>query len=228
MPVSWTAFMDQRLLVAVLAAVKLHTAVVVAKWQDLFGRDDVEQPTQRAIVKHIGKLKKTLDISGGKTSGATSGVKKEPKGVKTPKNKKQKFISAPLTPPGSADHDDDERGSLMKGEITDQDSPSPTKKRLRSKTFKANTSSKRRRANLSDEEDSMSDGGDAEDDASPAEPSSVKNEDDEFVVPGEMRSNNVSIPARSQRPRRAKAERKPILINDDTTEDECDIVEEAE
>ncbi|KAI5366449.1 hypothetical protein Slin14017_G040890 [Septoria linicola] len=69
MPIFWTPQMDQKLLIAVLAAVKLDPDVLLSRWTELFGKT-IECPTKRAIVEHIIKLKKSMGIGSVKPSAA--------------------------------------------------------------------------------------------------------------------------------------------------------------
>ncbi|USW54650.1 hypothetical protein Slin15195_G079690 [Septoria linicola] len=69
MPIFWTPQMDQKLLIAVLAAVKLDPDVLLSRWTELFGKT-IECSTKRATVEHIIKLKKSMGIGSVKPSAA--------------------------------------------------------------------------------------------------------------------------------------------------------------
>ncbi|EME46769.1 hypothetical protein DOTSEDRAFT_22804 [Dothistroma septosporum NZE10] len=149
-------------------------------------KEESEQPTQRAIVEHIVKLKKTLGISGSQSSATANVIKKEPK---SPRYKKQKTVSAPLTPPGSAGHDDNEQHDSDHDQRTVR---TPAKKSANSRTPKGKPASKRQRNDFTDEEEPMTEGDDDEENDSVAQFPAFKREDDEFFMPGEGSSPKAS------------------------------------
>ncbi|KAF2168485.1 hypothetical protein M409DRAFT_21234 [Zasmidium cellare ATCC 36951] len=121
MTVSWSADMDQRLLMAVLAVVKLDTAAVEEKWKELFKFEDITQPTKRAIVEHIAKLKKALGISGGKTpsgDAASTPTKPKAKGIGKAARKPKNGSKSPNSP-RKEDRDDTEKPADIKDERMD-------------------------------------------------------------------------------------------------------------
>lgn len=218
--------MDQRLLMVVLAVVKLDTAAVEEKWKELFSAyywhswmlpltqlrseyENITQPTKRAIVEHIAKLKKTLGISPGKAPSGDSPstfMKAKDKGA-VKAGRKPKNVLKSLGSLGNEDRDDTEQPV----EIKDEPTGSPAQESLSSTSSrgsKGKPNAKRRRGSLSDE------------DSSDDETISIKSEESEFRGPRSLIDGNTPSPTRNQAPRRAKTERKVSWVELSSTEED--------
>ncbi|CAK4031299.1 Hypothetical predicted protein [Lecanosticta acicola] len=206
MGVSWTATMDQRLLLVILSIVKLDAAAIAAKWQEEYGSDGSDQPTKRGITEHIFKLKKSLGMSPSKASGVRNKRSTQPNALKRSPGKRTKFIS----PPANGRDDTELPLSPIKKEGDTRETPNtpPPSTGGRSPTFGRSVlgtppQGKRKHGNMSADEDS-------DDDAS------VKSEaSDEYRG---RSSGFPESPVRVMQPRRAKSER-PVIVIDETSED---------
>lgn len=218
--------MDQRLLMAVLAVVKLDTAAVEEKWKELFSKfcqpsiyhslnevhteyENITQPTKRAIVEHIAKLKKTLGISAGKAASGDSPStprKTKAKGAAKPSRKTKPGLG---TPDSLKDEDRDDTENPA--EIKDERMDSPVRGSVSSTpspSSRGKPQAKRRRASLTDEE------------SSDDEAVSIKSEESEFRGPRSRIDGETPSPTRSQAPRRAKTERKVSWVELSSTEED--------
>ncbi|KAK4504372.1 hypothetical protein PRZ48_005288 [Zasmidium cellare] len=79
--VDWDGAMNQRILMAVLAAQSLEVRSISEMWYALYGKEDIPQPTNQALCKQLQVLKKVAkDRAAGLCPGSPNAKVSKPKG----------------------------------------------------------------------------------------------------------------------------------------------------
>ncbi|KXS93390.1 hypothetical protein AC579_3420 [Pseudocercospora musae] len=219
MPIQWSAQMDQRLLLVYVANSNLSATAAAEGWKQMHTGQNIPQPTKRAIMEHILKLKKSVGISPAKLPRAqfSTGASKRSKAGST----SQRIRSLDRTDSATglnADQDDTELATSVKAESTGaverREDAFAASFRV-SETVIEPSDHPETAADQSDSEKSMS-SGESADGALAAEPHiNIKNEDDDFLMPAiDDFMSPMMPPQRTQQPRQAKSKRKMVYEND--------------
>ncbi|EME80192.1 uncharacterized protein MYCFIDRAFT_77959 [Pseudocercospora fijiensis CIRAD86] len=236
MPIQWSAQMDQRLLLVYVANSNLSATAAAEGWKKMHSQygprsskathhdtdsreagQNIPQPTKRAIMEHILKLKKSIGLVKERDSKRS---KAGTRATQFPKSSDPFDSAAGL----EINRDDTEMAFSIKAE-------SPTTSKTHEGTIPTSSSitiEPDNRSLQSDSEAPMS-GEETADELHPNEPQ-MKNEDEDedFVIPLLDDSIRPTMsPERTQKFRQAKAKRKVVYdFDSDDDDDNSDLLRE--